>query len=230
MELKHLVKQFSYRIEPKPEGGFIARSTDPAILPLEASTREELQRRIGEKFSAALAESFPGLKIPVQTKTNTGKFEFHIERKPEGGFSVHSTEVGGSAASPVNHEKMDHFAEEMLDFVDKHFPDLKEALIEKAMSQGQIPTKPGDIPPDTLAALASTRNLLPTNPTANAVATVTTSISRNGKPVNGSFEDVARVIDNNPIIPQAGGNWKLFRFLLVALGLAVFVYLVLHNG
>jgi hypothetical protein len=228
MELKNLVKQFSYRIEAKPEGGFIARSTDPAVPALEASTREELQRQIAEKFSAALAESFPGLKIPVQGKTS--KFEFHIDRKPDGGFSVHSTELGGSADSSVNHEKMDHFAEELLGFVDKHFPDLKESLIEKAMAQGQIPTKQGDVPPNTLAALVNARNLLPTNPMADVVATVTTSISRNGKPVDGSLGDVGRVIDNDPTIPQAGGNWKLFRFLLLALGLAVFVYLVLHHG
>lgn len=229
MELKHLVKQFSYRIEPKPEGGFIARSTDPAVPALEASTREELQRQIAEKFSAAVAESFHGLKIPIQGKTS--RFEFHIERKPEGGFSVHSTELDGSTSSPVNHEKMDHFAEEMLGFVDKHFPDLKEALIEKAMSQGQISsTKDGDPPPSALAALVNAGNVLPTNPTANVVATVTTSMSRNGKALNSSLGDIGRVIDNNPITPQAGGNWKLLRFLLVALGLAVFVYLVLHHS
>jgi hypothetical protein len=229
MELKQLVKQFSYRIEPKPEGGFIARSTDPTVPALEASTREELQRQIAEKFSAAISQSFPGLKIPVQTKTS--KFEFNIERKPDGGFSVHSTELGGSTDSPVNHEKMDHFAEELLGFVDKHFPDLKGALIEKAMSQGQIPlAKDGSIPQNALGALANTENLLPTNPMANVVATVTTSISRNGKQINGSLGDVGRIIDNNPITPQAGGNWKLFRFLLVALGLAVFAYFVLHHG
>src|ERR1700751_2957514 len=178
MELKQLVKQFSYRIEAKPEGGFIARSTDPDVPALEGSTREALQSQIAEKFYAALADSFPGLKIPVQSKTS--KFEFHIEGKPGGGFSVHSTELGGSTASSVDHEKMDHFAEELLGFVDKHFPDLKESLIEKAMAQGQIPPmKPGDVSPNTLAALVNARNLLPTNPMADVVATVTTSISRN---------------------------------------------------
>jgi hypothetical protein len=228
MELKHLVKQFSYRIEPKPGGGFIARSTDPAVPPLEAPTREELQRQIGEKLSAALAESFPGLNIPVQNKTS--RFEFHIEPKPEGGFSVHSTELGDGTTQPVNHEKMDHFAEELLGFVDKHFPDLKETLMQKAMSQGQITsTNEGSVPQNTLGTLASARNLLPTNPMPNVVATVTTSISRNGKQLNGNLGDVGRGIENNPITPQASGNWAVFRFLLAALVLALFFYLFLHH-
>ena len=40
MELKRLITHFTYRIEPKPEGGFIAHATDPTVPPLEAPTRE----------------------------------------------------------------------------------------------------------------------------------------------------------------------------------------------
>ena len=64
MDLKRLVTQFVYRIEPKPEGGFIARATDPSVPPLEAATREELRKKIQEKIFAALSAEFPGLNLP----------------------------------------------------------------------------------------------------------------------------------------------------------------------
>jgi hypothetical protein len=38
--------KFSYRIEPKPDGGFIATSSDPGMSPLEGATREEVQQKI----------------------------------------------------------------------------------------------------------------------------------------------------------------------------------------
>ena len=34
MELKRLISHFTYRIEPKPGGGFIAHASDPAVAPL----------------------------------------------------------------------------------------------------------------------------------------------------------------------------------------------------
>ena len=92
MELKHLATRFTYKIEPKPEGGFIARSTDPTVPPLEAPTREELQHKIQANMVAALSDAFPGLKLPAQNKQV--KFEVHIERKPGGGFAVQTDEPG----------------------------------------------------------------------------------------------------------------------------------------
>ena len=80
MQLKHLIQQFSYRIESKPECGFIARATDPTVPPLEAPTREQLQEKIQENLIVALSEAFPSLKLPVQNRQL--RFEVHIERKP----------------------------------------------------------------------------------------------------------------------------------------------------
>ena len=65
MELKHLTK-IIYRIEPKPEGGgFIARAADPAVPPIEAPTREELQQKIQAEIFGKLAAEFPGLKLSL---------------------------------------------------------------------------------------------------------------------------------------------------------------------
>ena len=80
MELKRLITHFTYRIAPKPEGGFIAHATDPTVPPLEAPTREELQRKIQANIAAGLASEFPGLKLPLENQQL--KFAFHIERKP----------------------------------------------------------------------------------------------------------------------------------------------------
>ena len=90
MELKRLITHFTYRIVPKPEGGFIAHATDPTVPPLEAPTREELQRKIQENIAAGLASEFPGLKLPLENQQL--KFAFHIERKPGGGFAIHSAD------------------------------------------------------------------------------------------------------------------------------------------
>jgi len=62
---KRLISHFTYRIEPKPGGGFIAQPVDPAVPPLEAPTREELSRKIQEKIFEGLAAEFPGLKLPA---------------------------------------------------------------------------------------------------------------------------------------------------------------------
>jgi hypothetical protein len=59
MDLKRLITQFAYRIEPKPEGGFIAHATDPSVPPLEAPTRQELQKKIQERIFAVISLNSP---------------------------------------------------------------------------------------------------------------------------------------------------------------------------
>src|ERR1700674_2809089 len=90
MEIKRLITHFTYRIEPKPEGGFIAHATDPSVPPLEAPTREALKQKIQANIAAAVAANFPALKLPLETKEV--KFAFHIEHKPGGGFALQSTD------------------------------------------------------------------------------------------------------------------------------------------
>src|ERR1700757_3512804 len=97
MELKRLVNQFTSRIDPKPEGGFIAHASDPSVPPLEAPTREELQQKIQQNIFSALSAEFPGLKLP--STGSERQFAFHVESKPEGGFSIHSADPN----APVIH-------------------------------------------------------------------------------------------------------------------------------
>ena len=118
MELKRLITHFTYRIEPKPEGGFIAHATDPTVPPLEAPTREELQQKIQANIATALAAEFPGLKLPLENRQL--KYAFHIELKPGGGFAIHSADPGAKPVQGATHEEIEsHFAEKLIGFVGK---------------------------------------------------------------------------------------------------------------
>ena len=64
MDIKRIISTFTYRIEAKPEGGFVARASDPSLPPLEAPTRQELQQKIQANISAAMSKEFPGLSHP----------------------------------------------------------------------------------------------------------------------------------------------------------------------
>ncbi len=225
MELKHLAQRFIYRIEAKPEGGFIARAADPTVPPLEAPTREELQQKIQAKLVAALGEAFPGLKLPAAS--NQLKFEVHLERKPEGGFSVHSHPAGAPGVNPATGEKLDHFAEELLGFVDKNFPHLSEAIAARVSADGrkllanQQAAGTGNAPLDDSPGLPQAQPAQSTNvnwQTAQAEAATVENATLNNA-----------VIANTPITPEASGAGKIFRFLLTLLILAALMYFFLHR-
>ena len=128
MELKRLITHFTYRIEPKPEGGFIAHATDPTVPPLEATTREELQQKIQANIAAGLASELPGLKLPLENQEL--KFAFHIERNPGGGFAIHSADPNAQPIEAATHDEIEsHFAEKLIAFVGRHLvPELSQAL------------------------------------------------------------------------------------------------------
>src|SRR2546429_9026136 len=126
-ELKRIITKFTYRIEPKPEGGFIAHASDPSIPPLKAPTRLELKQKIQANISAALAAEFPGLKLPAENQEL--KFNFHIETKPGGGFIIHSHDPKEAAGGRGTHEENEHpFAEKNAGVAGKNFmPQLSPA-------------------------------------------------------------------------------------------------------
>ena len=223
MELKHLVQKFVYRIEPKPEGGFIARVADPTVPPLEAPTREELQQKIQAKIVEGLSTAFPNLKLPASLNEHV-KWDVHIDRKPEGGFTVHSERPGAPTGEPATQEKIDHFAEELLGFVDKHFPDLSQALAAQVGGRDikVFATKQSGVQLQGNSLLGGAQGLFPTQPMQaadfkNEYARVEPTTTENANINSAAFA-------NTPITPQAGGNWKLFRFLLLLAAIAALLY------
>jgi hypothetical protein len=224
MDIQTITKKYAYKIEPNPAGGFIARATDPTVSPIEGATREEVQQKIRETVFAGLSQAFPGLKIPLETKN--AKLEFHIERKPEGGFSVHSTEVGSPSMAPATHAKVDHVAEQLFDFVDKHFPQFSQALAAQA-NEVQVTTN------QTVTALPSkdlrlgVKDLLPTSPMPSD--TVDVQIAKSTGKVNVVDSSFGAAITNAPITPQTNSSWPFLRFLLIALVVAAVAYFFLQH-
>jgi hypothetical protein len=225
MELKRLVTQFTYRIEPKPEGGFVAHATDPTIPVLEAPTREELQRKIQATIAAGLAKKFPGLKFPAEGEKL--KFAFHIERKPGGGFTIHSGDANTPAIEGATHDDIEnHFAEKLTGFVGKCvMPELMQALAQ----QGNGTDIKVVVNRQTFSTKAGSNTL-----GLDAAKTFTSGpIQANGAKV-GDAEFSNRpganfgTIDNAPLTPEAG-NWKVFRFLLAVIIVAVFMYFFAHH-
>jgi hypothetical protein len=224
MDIQTITRKYAYKIEPKPEGGFIARATDPTVPPIEGATREEVERKIRETVFAGLSQAFPSLKIPLQTKN--AKLEFHLERKPEGGFAVHSTEVGSPTMAPATHEKVDHLAEQLLGFVDKHFPEFSQALAEGATDKVQVVTQQ-TTEKSVIGLPQNGGDLLPALPTKSDSKDAGIVKWTGGVKANPTSDSFGNTVTNSPIMPQASSNWAVLRFLLAVLAIAGLVYFFL---
>ena len=209
MELKRLITHFTYRIEPKPEGGFIARASDPTVSPLEAPTREELQQKIQANINAALAAEFPGLKLPLENKQVN--FTFHIEHKPDGGFTLHSTDGSGSQIEAATQAALQsHFAEKFIGLVGKHLmPEVAQALA------GQLGT--GDVK----VTINRTVGFSKGSPKAEVLTG-----SAPAYPSTAGFLNASAA---SPITPEPSRTWPIFRLVLVLLILAALMYFRFHH-
>ena len=76
MDTKATVTKFTYRIEEKPDGGFVARADDSALETLEGVSREELQKKIQEKLTALVED-----QIQRQFKIGGADVRVNVVRK-----------------------------------------------------------------------------------------------------------------------------------------------------
>jgi hypothetical protein len=211
MELKRLISHFTYRIEPKAEGGFVAHPSDPTVPPLEAPTREELQQKIQANIGAALAAEFPGLKLPLDNKEL--KFAFHIEHKPGGGFTIQSTDGKGAPIEGATHEEIaSPFAEKVLGLLGKHLtPELFQALGSQVGS--------GDVKVFVDRKVSF----------SDGSPTLTLGDAGSIQAENAQNIGVVNPADSSPIIPEASGSRTIFRFVLTLLIVAALMYFFLHR-
>jgi hypothetical protein len=224
MDLKRLIGTFTYRIEAKPQGGFIAHASDPNLAPLEAATREELQQKIQANIGAALAREFPGFNLPSRNLPSGDpgsgnkalKFDFHIEAKPGGGFSLHSHDPNGTTIEGTSHEEIEHpFAEKLAGVVGKYFlPELSQALARQGGS--------GDIKVfvDSKAGF-----------TAKAGSQKLAFDSSQTSQPSGANQigEVVGAGDSSPITFEKSKTWPIIRFFLTLLVVAALVYFFRHR-
>jgi hypothetical protein len=210
MEIKRLITHFTYRIEPKPEGGFIAHATDPSVPPLEAPTREELQQKIQANIATALAAEFPGLKLPLENKEVN--FAFHIEHKPGGGFILQSTDGKELPITGSTHAEIEtHFAEKVLGALGKALvPELSQALAGRLGS--------GDV------KVVVNRNVIFSTDSPTLSSGDASSMQVENPTLSNALNPA-----NSPITPEPGTISPIVRFLLAVLIVVGLIYFFLHR-
>jgi hypothetical protein len=92
MDINKKTVNFSYRIEAKPGGGFVAHTSDPTMETMEAATKEELEQRMQSKIRELFGDigSLGGidLKKLLGSVSISSGLSYHIE-KHEDGFRAH---------------------------------------------------------------------------------------------------------------------------------------------
>jgi hypothetical protein len=224
VDLKRIISTFTYRIEAKPEGGFVAHASDPSLPPLEAPTRAELQQKMQANINAALAAEFPGLNLSSGNQASgikELKFDFHIEAKPGGGFTLHSSVPGSAPIEGATHEEIAHpFAEKLAGIVGNYLLP-KELLEALAQQQGSGDVK---VLVNRKAGVSSTGFATTTfnrPPDAHPSGTL---------PSHGADSaGLLNAADSSPITGETSKSWPVFRFLLTLLGLSALMYFFLHR-
>lgn len=219
MDLKRLITHFVYRIEPKPEGGFIARPSDPSVPSLEAPTRGELQQKIQQNILQSLSAEFPGLKLPLDGKTT--EFAFHIEHKPEGGFAIHSSDANAGVIEAGTKEEVEgRFLEKFLgSAAQRLMPEIGKALAASALS-GNVKVMVNRKTSFTLNSDSKETSVGSLQPTS-ALASFSSPADGN---VNRSLGTLGGSIDRSPIVPESSGNWKVFALLIAVVIAGAFYY------
>lgn len=229
MEFKRLITQFTYAIAPKPEGGFIARASDPNTPPLEAPTREELQQKIQATIMSGLAEQFPGLKLPLQGQET--KFNFHIESKPGGAFALHSADPGAQPVEGTQEQIESHFAEKLIGLAEKFSPELRQALASQGVNgdvkvfvdRKTFTVKGGS----RSLSLSLGQDLLPTSPLPTGGPGASNAVS--AEVTNQDAASMGGTISDAPITPERSDTWRVFLLFLILMAIAALVYFFLYQ-
>jgi hypothetical protein len=225
MEIKRTISRIAYRIEERPEGGFIARCSDPNVPPLEAASRFELEQQIQAKITAEMESQFPGLKIPF----NTSETKFiTLETKPDG--SIFS-ESGNSSLQPAEGDvknSVEHWlADKAVSLVEKNLPpELIEQFKHQAVD-GKITiavTKVGGNDKLRRDYIVSNGNDLLSRFLKGRQKT--SGALEPSNPVSASFSGT-NLDSTSPITPVSGSG-PFLRFLLAAIVVVGIVFFFLY--
>ena len=216
MEIRRTISRVIYRIEPKPEGGFIARCDDPTVPPLEGASRFELEQQIKDKITSEVESQIPGLKISLEKKVVS------FDNKSDGS-SIPQPGVEGGAKEAVEQWLTDKAAA----LVEKKLPpelldqlksqnlsgDIKVKVTKfggKANFRREYVISKGNAGPLLARFLGDQKNSGALQPTA---------------PVSSSFSNTS-LDGNSPITPASSSAFP--RFLAAALVLLGTLFFFLY--
>jgi hypothetical protein len=208
VELKRLISHFTYRIEPKPEGGFVAHGSEAGVPPIEAATRAELQQKIQSSIAVALGAEFPGLKVPLENKEVN--FAFHVEHGPDGGLILQSTDgkelpIVGSTHADIESK----LAEKVMGALGQHLtPELAKALAGADSGEVKVVVK------------RNVRFSLTSRKAGSASEGLRQADNQMAASLNAG---------GSPVTPEANRVWPIMRLLLLALIVAAIVYFLRHR-
>lgn len=201
MELKHLTSKVTYKIEPNPSGGFIARSTDPSIAPIEAPTWVEMQKKLQTQIMGSIATQFPALNLPM-----LGNFAGSDGGKTTSRTMISNTRDGEAAISrEATPEETTQFAEQFASIMQKNFPELAREI--SARVESSVPSQTGL---QNHGAYTQTRPPLNSSPSTDRDASQTTP-------------------ENRPIVPETNSAWKFVGICAVILAIALACFLYTHR-
>jgi len=223
MYLKRLVTHFAYKIEPKPEGGFIARATDPTVPPLEAPTREELQQKIQQNILSALTAEFPALKLPLDGKKL--QMSFHVEDTPGGGFSIHSSDPDAAVIHTGDQKELEsRFLEKFIGLAGMHLtPEAAKALAAQVGSP-EVTIKVNGKSTFHWSSAKGTNFATAANPAPSASTDIPKLVDG-----NASLAQLEGTIGNNPLTPEPSNAGKIFGVILVLILAALIYFFFLHR-
>jgi hypothetical protein len=233
-DLKRLITHFTYHIEAKPEGGFIARASDSSLPPLEAPTRWDLQQKIQQNISVALAAEFPGLKLALENQQL--KAAFHIERTPDGSFTIHSSDPNSPSTEAAPHEIESKFAEKLIGYMGKHFmsqlsPELAAQLgsgdIKVFVNRKGMSGNADLLTPTDAQAISPVFSSL--NPDSKAGGTLNNSTLSGANPGDFPAGTIGYSGDSPIKRSTGGGNFAILRFLLALLIMGAIMYFILRH-
>jgi hypothetical protein len=228
MDIKRLITHFTYHIEAKPEGGFIARASEPNLPPLEAPTRWELQQKIQQNISAAMAAEFPGLKLPIESRQL--KMSFHVEQNPGGGFTIHSSDPNSRPTDAASHDLESKFTEKLISMMGRHLISHLPPELAAQLSSGDIKvfeTRQGMPVGDPINALSDGKEVPMSNADPNLQSMAGSGTINAGENAAGR---IGYYSGDSPIKPATSSSvWPMIRFLIALLIMAAIMYFFVHH-
>jgi len=206
IDLKNVIARIPYKIEPNPQGGFIARAADPSVPSIEAPTREELT----QKIIAVVRSEFPELHIPFRGKNA----QVSVQLKSGNEEVFLSTDPNEVAGSEYPIDMKNEALEKLLGFASKHLtPELAKQLAEQAGTTSFQLT----VNNKTAVRINSgPQGLTFGAPKAPAIQSAATDIPK---------LDAVGIMNGQPITPEPSNFRRTLKLIVWAMILGTFAYL-----